>query len=1569
MNRPRHLTLCLDATDDGQLALRLEEGDQIMAHGTTPWPRLRTDLSRLLTELEAVPKDKIRLDREPEQAPALEPPKDLRPVLRLLGRRLWDELLPDAVRDALGQAVSQASARQPLALALAIDDACPWLQELMRLPWAALWPGEGLPLGLRPHLALWHRVTAKGPAPEELPAPPLRLIFAVSLPEAASNLDYEGEEALILKAFLDQESASFFGSSGPRPFIAPVDEGDLESIVRATDQSRAQVLHLSGHGRQGELRFEDRDGNESPTSGSELARALAECTNLRLVVLNECQSGSPGPPPADDRLRSVAAEVARSVSPALGMIWNVFDSVASDWAYLFYRGLAELEWQPLWALARARLGLAKLLDESFAQGRPIGHGTEWACPVLFAATPPGPLFDPDRKPDRPSVKPAPSVRDWPAAREVGSFIGRQSERRELLRVLLGDPERHRPPARMAILRGLGGVGKSALAAKLVESLARRGYRVAIHFGRASAFELLPILSDLVLKAGGAGEVELSPSQRRKLATLAKGDAPLDPGEELVPLSEAQGLLEPLLAGLRFCLVLDDFEQNLNLPQVLREGRSEEILPLLPSASYGLDSKELAQFLVWLLRTASTGKVLVTCRYGFELPESRDLAIAQPMLRGLPEGDALKLTLRLRGFEGLTWVQRRECVASLGGHPRALEFLDVLLRRPRGAEEWLGVGPRVQEQVEAWIKAGRLDLSQSPDPEQVRQQALVLAADDIMLGELVQELNRREGPKAVALLRRLSVFRQPFGPVAPRKLLEPAWLHGEPNPEHTLKRWLQVMEELGLLHREAQGGPPPDKGPRWLVPELAARLLASIVRPVQDQEAIQSEQREAHRRAAAYYRFLEKTSGHTTFSRLVERRYHLIEGEEWDEAVEVTKQLGARLELMGAFHLGKQIVEEVLNLSPSNSIPQPDRIRLDIINVRCRKVLEGAKAVLPLASSLMLEALGLEQEPRDVPNEPAQVLQEQGERLIMEDLPAALHRVRERHAEQGDQILDVIGSVAYDFAFLIGELGEVRLQREILEELAPIYEALDRFGELSNIQYQLASFYTFAHNNSKARDLLAASNEHKNRIGDRRGLAANNLLLARIAINGQKHNEARQLVAQSLERYDEIGDAQGQIASHLLFAQIELDQDNYSQAREHLAHSQEIADETGDRKGKATALYLLAIMAERQDSYPDAVKLLEQSIPIREEIGDRMGKAGSLAQLGTWKLERGDFDGARKLLQEAAEIFAELGEGAEHDRARILIYLGRIQSLEQPSVGLRMARQGVDQLRQMGHHSAIQEQAGFEPFSDAVYAAVRAARAEKDSADLAYEEGACALLAGAPEEAEEPLRQALAEFQKRNQERQSVQADWALSHALAATGQDEEAAERAATAKAKARKLNMELPWFPGPGQSDVGEQQRRRVRRLLLDAVESAVRDPQQAMASLGEAVEVLRRLPDPPQDQAELLIKGMFQTGGLGALGLLSPWLVMLLAQDQATQTLAEALQEELKHTVAVVLPQIAQHPDQEARARGHFGLAQILASVGDLKGAREQAQQSLELNQKLGLSEGIEECKAVLAQLEEAG
>ena len=163
-------------------------------------------------------------------------------------------------------------------------------------------------------------------------------------------------------------------------------------------------------------------------------------------------------------LASFAAHlVAAGVPQVLAMQAPVTDRYATELSGEFYRRLAtDASPDPLLALAGARRA-AERERLALPVGSPRRGPAEWATPTLLARGLRLPLFN-RRQPFGEVHRPqAPVLAEGVVVREVGEFVGRRREIREGRRALTG---------RKAglVLHGVGGVGKSTLAAEVLRSL-------------------------------------------------------------------------------------------------------------------------------------------------------------------------------------------------------------------------------------------------------------------------------------------------------------------------------------------------------------------------------------------------------------------------------------------------------------------------------------------------------------------------------------------------------------------------------------------------------------------------------------------------------------------------------------------------------------------------------------------------------------------------------------------------------------------------------------------------------------------------------------------------------------------------------------------------------------------------------------------------------------------------------------------------------------------------------------------------------------------------------------------
>lgn len=169
-----------------------------------------------------------------------------------------------------------------------------------------------------------------------------------------------------------------------------------------------------------------------------------------------------------------------------------------------------------------------------------------------------------------------------------------------------------------LLHGIAGAGKSALAAEAVRRLGREAGTVVCRSGRVSAEDL-------------ASAIDLT-------------------------------------TGTPVLLLIDSLEANL-----VRTGTG--------SAAYGLADEDLAALLARWASGAVPGRLVLTSRHPFELPGGAHRRLWNHHVGPLSWPEARKLIWQLPALDTLSLTDQHRSYVDVGGHPRSLEVLDALLRRP------------------------------------------------------------------------------------------------------------------------------------------------------------------------------------------------------------------------------------------------------------------------------------------------------------------------------------------------------------------------------------------------------------------------------------------------------------------------------------------------------------------------------------------------------------------------------------------------------------------------------------------------------------------------------------------------------------------------------------------------------------------------------------------------------------------------------------------------------------------------------------------------------------------------
>ncbi|MFD1116152.1 CHAT domain-containing protein, partial [Sphaerisporangium aureirubrum] len=663
-DNPHHCTLRITP---GQVTLRTRSGETV-SHPPAPGPRL----ADLTWRLESARARGTLVTRGTDKGGGMGA------LLTEYGRELGTAYLSGPAGDALLTELKAARA-QNAALRLGLELA----DELADLPWETLIaPGEPEPLALQPRVQMFRSVPATTATPLMPIRGPLRILVAMAAPEGPGGgavLDLEAELAKILDSV---QSARKGGRDRPGAYVRILNQGTLDAIRDALLQERYHVLHISCHAKPGVLLLEDADGRvDEVTTRRFIDEALPANRGVPLLVLSGCSTALTQPASTEDDpgeqepLTGLARGLTAAGLPAvLAMTAPVTDPYATALARSLYYELSVRdtpEVLPAFCDARRRLEQARRrLPPATLEASLV----EWATPALFLRGPSLPLYTPADGFDQITAPPEPQFADGVPLRKVGEFVGRRTELRTALTALHADG-----PG--VLLHGIGGVGKSSLAAELLRRLGPDTGVLVSAISQTSPDQLLDEIGRTLLTA-------FEDEQVRRLATYVRR-----PSEEW---SERLQALGPLFAQVPVTLLLDNFEDNLDNDQ----------------ARWTIRDPGLAEFLTAWIRLRGTHKLLITSRFPFVLPQDAHRRLVVRHLGPLSWAEARKLMWRLPGLDALGAEDQQRAWTVVGGHPRALEYVDALLRG--GRARFADVGERLERLVRdrgvadpaGWLGEGR-----------------------------------------------------------------------------------------------------------------------------------------------------------------------------------------------------------------------------------------------------------------------------------------------------------------------------------------------------------------------------------------------------------------------------------------------------------------------------------------------------------------------------------------------------------------------------------------------------------------------------------------------------------------------------------------------------------------------------------------------------------------------------------------------------------------------------------------------------------------------------------------------
>ncbi len=518
------------------------------------------------------------------------------------------------------------------------------LAKLPHLPWEVLHDREGFLIDRTYPKVVTVRWT-KGEVVACEPADrPLRVMFMATDPEGVEpRLNFEGEEGRILDATRGAALTLRVEESGC--------VSELKKTWRQYGANHFDVFHLTGHASindKGEPFFitETEKGERYDAKADDIADAFG-FRLPRLVFLSGCRTGQAGEQGATPSMAEALLNLG--LTAVLGWGRPIGDDVATLAAACLYESLAAAN-SLVEAIAATYQKLREKNIPNWYLLRLYGRG-DLKVSLAALVLPLGDRLLPlSSEIEQLFLDPDDATTPRVVRRE--DFVGRRRILQSSLRRLQGNDLG-------VLLHGMGGLGKTTVAKRLLERIAdpqNSNYDTIFNFKQ---FDEAKLLQDLAKNCTSEAGHE-----------VLNGKLPL--------MQKLTKFLKEGMNDKNRCLmfVLDDFEENLEENAfgawVLKY---EVVEPLMALVSV-------------IARSGLRHRLIVTCRYDFNLPDvalnARLFRVPLFSLRGV---DLKKKCDRLAGFklpmlsreaaEPLVALQK-QAIAVADGNPRLLEWLAAIL---------------------------------------------------------------------------------------------------------------------------------------------------------------------------------------------------------------------------------------------------------------------------------------------------------------------------------------------------------------------------------------------------------------------------------------------------------------------------------------------------------------------------------------------------------------------------------------------------------------------------------------------------------------------------------------------------------------------------------------------------------------------------------------------------------------------------------------------------------------------------------------------------------------------------
>ncbi|MEH1833580.1 MAG: tetratricopeptide repeat protein [Nostoc sp.] len=1135
------------------------------------------------------------------------------------GRRLYNWLDGS---DRWLQTLLDKYRREGIVLAIAAAE------QLAHLPWEVLHDGVSFLVQKVPAIVpvRWvsdgavKKLTIEGEAENRA----LQVLFMATSPlDVKPVLDFEAEEARILEATKRQPLALTVEESGCL--------SELGYLVDGYDGDYFDVLHLTGHAtlQDGQPRFitETEIGEAFYASAGNIAQEL-QFRLPKLIFLSGCRTGQAG---NSGSVPSMAEELLKSGAKAvLGWGQKVLDPDATSAAAALYQELSAGK-QITEALAITYQALIK------------NKARDWHLLRLYAPGKlPGslvkPLWTRGRKPAPPPsvttqfLDPAGKVKV--PTRE--SFVGRRRQLQNCLRVLsqglLSHPYQGGDTGGVGVLiYGMGGLGKSSLAARLCDRLPN--FERIVWVGRIDEASLVSRLAE-----------KLDDNEQRK--SLQNYDEELKYRLRRV-FQQLHDAAKP------FLLVLDDFEVNL-------ETRNE---------SYVLQSEaaEVMKALVWAIRENFTShRIIITCRYDFEFTQLQYFH-KQP-LDALQGADLQKKCDRLTAFSAKSQVDealKSQAQKLADGNPRLLEWLDKILQNTTvdvaAILNRLAADPvELREQVLAEVLLQQMDKTMREMLSRglvfelpVPREALAAVCENIP--NLEHYINRAVAlgllevshDQALRVPRILPVHLPEDEEALHKQAAEVLYRLSREEVETAIEE--QRLE----IHRLALRGKV-DK----IAVEIAQRLARHWRNQSQFREAVQL-CKSTLQLAENYLVLYELTCSEEQLGEVSKAQEHYQQALNSCPAEDKTVK-AAIIHNLGVLKANRGEIEEAITFYQQSLAlnEQIGDVQGQALTLNSLGLLKDNRGETEEAIAHYEQSLTLREQIGDV----------QGQAVTLHNL--GMTKARSGKIEEAitlyqqslalsEQIGDVQLKAATlsNLAHLKGNRGEIEEAITLFKQSFALAKQIGYVRGQAAMSHNLGTIKADRGEIEEANALFEQSLAFSQQIGDVLLKAATLHEMGRLKANKGEIEGAIALYQQSLAIKEQIGDVQGKAATLNCLGILKANSGEIEQAITLYQQSLAFSEQIGDVQGKAKTLHEMGVIKANSGEIEQAITLYQQSLAFSEQIGYVLGQASTLNQLGIIKANSGEIEEAIALFQQSLAITEQIGH--IKIKAMTLWWLGHI----------------------------------------------------------------------------------------------------------------------------------------------------------------------------------------------------------------------------------------------------------------------------------------------------------------------